>query len=275
MQINSISENIKPKILPYDRLQGHGRLKRGKIKEDALKPKIKAVKAQIRQDLLPVGKKYYQHLSTAKNPDYEDGLRTLPFESCLIHNKSHRIGKEKRGVLVVQTKPKWLTNLAVFEKDQEGSLLMKEVYGTNSFKASNNRKIKALDRFCNRYQPLYKQRKVTLLFLTFTNANKCKEWKIMMHIISEYFKREGNKILDYVWTAEVSENLHFHYHLCIAIDRVKWNKIPERLKFESLWGQRTEIDFVKKNVRHYMAKYFAKSNYRIEGIRSYGLSNLK
>jgi hypothetical protein len=48
--------------------------------------------------------------------------------------------------------------------------------------------------------------------------------------------------------------------------------IPEELKFEDLWGQRTEIDFVKKNIRHYMAKYFAKHNSRAIGRRSYGIS---
>jgi hypothetical protein len=86
-------------------------------------------------------------------------------------------------------------------------------------------------------------------------------------------KREGLNLRGFIWTAEISDNLHFHYHLCIAIDRVNWKTIPERLKFEKAWGQRTEIDFVKKNVRHYMAKYFAKCDARVLYKRSYGKSN--
>jgi hypothetical protein len=131
-----------------------------------------------------------------------------------------------------------------------------------------------LDNFCGHYQPLYSTKKVTLLFPTFTQANKANlAWKDMVENISLRFKRIGCPIRGYVWTAEISENLHFHYHICVAIDRVKWKKIPKQLKFESLWGKRTEIDFVKKNVRHYMAKYFAKHNYRITNQRSYGRSS--
>ena len=92
----------------------------------------------------------------------------------------------------------------------------------------------------------------------------------MIKIVKNYFDRYGTPVLDYIWTSEVSENNHWHYHLAIAIDRVKWKTIPKNFLFERLWGQRTEIDFVKKNIKHYMAKYFAKSNYRIEGMMSYG-----
>lgn len=237
-----------------------------RVKETHLKAHIQDIKQEIRVNNLEIGKPLYQHLNTRKNPLYEEGLKTLPFESCLIHDKSH---KNSRGFLV-QTAPKWLTDLGIWKKDEMGNLDLTEIYATNNQKSSNHRKIKALDGFCNFYQPLYKKKKVTLLFLTFTKANKCKDWKVMLNIIREYFKREGTPILDYVWTSEVSENLHWHYHIAIAINRVTWTTIPKRFFFEKLWGQRTEIDFVKKNIKHYMAKYFAKSNYRIEGLMSYG-----
>lgn len=249
-------------------------------KEDFIRGKCKEIKTAIKVKNLKESNRLYQHLNTTKNPNYEEGIRTIPFESCLIHDKSDRfrykIGqKNENGIplLRVQTLPKWLTNLSVWKKTNN-ELQMESIYTSNNFKSSNSRKIKALDKFCNKYQPLYQKRKATMLFLTFTRANYSKPWLIMMDIIKEYFNREGNPILDYIWTYEVSDKLHFHYHLCIAINRVSWKKIPKRYMFENLWGQRTEINFVKKNIKYYMSKYFAKSNYRIEGLRSYGMSKM-
>ena len=63
-------------------------------------------------------------------------------------------------------------------------------------------------------------------------------------------KRNNLELLDYLWIQEISEGLHFHYHLTIAIPRVSWKTIPNFLKMDSYWGQRTQIDFVKKNIRY-------------------------
>ena len=238
-----------------------------KVKETHLKAQIDALKRDIRNNNLEIGKPLYQHLNTRKNPSYEEGVKPLPFESCLIHDKSY---KNREGFLV-QTKPKWLTDLGVWKKDSQGNLDLTEIIQTNNHKASNNRKIKALDGFCDFYQPLWKSKKVTLLFLTFTRANFAKKSFVsMVKIVKNYFERNETAVLDYIWTCEVSENNHWHYHLAIAINRVKWKEIPKRFFFERLWGQRTEINFVKENIKYYMSKYFAKSNYRIEGLMSYG-----
>jgi len=238
-----------------------------KVKEWHLKAQGEAIKQEIRNNNLEIGKALYQHLSTKKNPLYEEGLQSLPFESCLIHDKAY---KNRTGFLA-QKSPKWLTDLGVWKKDSKGNLDLTEIYQTNNHKSSNFRKIKALDGFCDFYQPLWKSRKVTLLFLTFTRANHAnKSWHTMVKIVKNYFERNGTPVLDYLWTSEVSENNHWHYHLAIAINRVKWKEVPKRFFFERLWGQRTEINFVKKNIKYYMSKYFAKSNYRIEGLMSYG-----
>ncbi len=53
----------------------------------------------------------------------------------------------------------------------------------------------------------------------------------------------------YFWSLEVSSNLHLHYHLCVAIDRLNVKQLPKELKFDLLWGQRTEVKFIKKSVR--------------------------
>ncbi|NDF99355.1 MAG: hypothetical protein EB101_10640 [Chitinophagia bacterium] len=86
------------------------------------------------------------------------------------------------------------------------------------------------------------------------------------------FKRREVTFYGYVWTAEVSEKLMFHYHICVAVNRLelKGKKLPDWLKLDDVWGRRTGVEFVKRNVRHYMAKYFAKHNARVVGMRSYG-----
>jgi hypothetical protein len=96
----------------------------------------------------------------------------------------------------------------------------------------------------------------------------------MIEALQQRYKRHGKNILGYVWTLEVSENKHIHYHLAIATSRTNLQgaKLPKWMKADNIWGRRTGVEFVRKNIRHYMAKYFAKHNARIEGMRSYGMS---
>lgn len=236
----------------------------------------------------PSNGKHYSFLSRQRNPLYDQGLIPLEignpnnplFESCLNTIKSDNFRPKidhKPKEIYVKTQPKWFTNLLEHEYDKEtGELLAKGVYQTNDFKVSNGKKIKRLDQFCSYYQPMYKERKVTLWFLTFTRANFARlEWKQMNNIIRKYFKREGIDIRGFIWTYEISKDYHWHYHLCIATDRIniKGKGLPTKLKFDFLWGQRTELEFVKKDIRHYMAKYFSKCEYRLNnGSRSYGIS---
>jgi len=74
--------------------------------------------------------------------------------------------------------------------------------------------------------------------------------------------------------------------LCLVIDRVNYKKkkLPEAMKLEKLWGQRTQVRFVEKGIRRYLSKYFAKEQYRLCFInekgkflsfRSFGMSKLK
>jgi hypothetical protein len=96
----------------------------------------------------------------------------------------------------------------------------------------------------------------------------------LLKVLKTNLKRNDIQLLDYLWILEVSENLHAHYHLVICVPRMRFNKLPKFLKLESYWGQRTECDFVKKNIRHYLSKYFTKDkgNARIEGgLRHYGI----
>jgi len=213
----------------------------------------------------------FTHVHTVKNPAYKKGKIAVPFRSCHIHDKS----PDK----FIETEPKWLTRLGYSEVDTEtGEIIGHNSLETNNHKASNSRKIKALDKFCKEYQPQYEARKVSMLFYTFTQADKAKvDIKSCLTAIRERFRRRNKKIHGYIWTLEVSDKNHIHYHMALVTDRMsmKGQKMPTWLKADSIWGRRTGVEFVRKNIRHYMAKYFAKNSARVQGLRSYGVSYSK
>jgi flagellar biosynthesis protein FlhB len=123
--------------------------------------------------------------------------------------------------------------------------------------------------------PLYKKRQVSCFFITLTKANSSKlTIRQMLNLMKTYMNRLGWGVRGFVWVLEVSENLHMHYHVAIATNRVdlKGKKLPNLLQLERVWGCRTEIDFVKKNIEGYLRKYFAKNSYVAENFRSYGIS---
>lgn len=225
--------------------------------------------------MLKISKENWKFKNRVLNPEFEYGKKLLQvapqtplFDSCLIHDNADKL-------VMVKTAPKWLTNMTYQECDTEtGELGGYHDYETNEIKQGNGRKIKALDAFCDHYQPLYSQRKVSLMFHTFTRANHANTtFRRMVDNVKQHYKRNLSRpVKGLIWVSEISENLHWHYHLCVAVDRMKLKQIPEELKFEDLWGQRTEVEFVKKNVRRYMAKYFAKHQSRIMNTRAYGKS---
>jgi hypothetical protein len=215
--------------------------------------------------------KQFSFLKRTRNDQYEASLIPLPLRSCLLLHKS--------DYLLVRTQPKWFTDLMCENYDtNSGELLSYEVHQTNDFKRSNNGKIKALNKFCNHFQPLYRKRQVSLLFYTLTTANQSASTiSGIIDVLKMRLKRKKQPLLGYIWTSEVSENLHWHYHLCIAVNRldIVGKSLPDHLKLDSVWEAICQVEFVKKNVKYYLSKYFAKHNYRINGIRSYGISKIK
>lgn len=188
-------------------------------------------------------------------------------------------GKEQinQRLFFIKTQPSSLTELQVRELDTDtGEIdILLQPHITNEFKAANNRKKIVLNKFCDFYEPIYKQKKITMLFMTFTRLTHS---KILFSDLIDDIKYHLIKQLDrpvrgYFWALEVSEKYHLHYHLCVAIDRLTVKKIPKELKFEKLWGQRTQVTFIKKSVRGYLSKYLAKDSYRVVGLRSYGKSS--
>jgi hypothetical protein len=216
-------------------------------------------------------KKSYRYLSRHSNPNFDNGVKILPLRSCLIHDNS-AVFRAKE--IHVKTEPKWFTDLwCDIVQMNSGEIIGSEIYTTNEIKSSNARKIKRLDAFCSHFQPLYERKDISMLFFTLTLANQSKMTiSGIVDVIKKRCKRRGITFHGYIWTSEISETLHWHYHLAVSIDRINIRGIgiPTWLKLESVWGARTQIEFVRKNIRHYMAKYFAKENARIIGARSFG-----
>lgn len=239
----------------------------------------KSVQTLTQETDYQVLKKGYTFLKRYRNEKYDQGIKALPLRTCLKHHNSDRF-----STLKVKTQPKWNTDLLLSDIDtQTGEITNTSIYTTNEFKQSNSRKIRAIASFCNHFQPLYKQRKVSMLFYTLTIAEHGAPIADVMNAFKKRCIRNGKPILGYVWISEVSEALHWHYHIAIAIDRinVKGQNLPEYLKLDNLWHVGTAVEFVRKNIKHYMSKYFAKNHYRmlaedLKGapkiIRAYGKS---
>jgi hypothetical protein len=211
---------------------------------------------------------HFSHLRTYRNTNYENGLLKLPLRTCLKGNNA--------PVFLVKTEPKWYTDLLHTKVDSDtGEIIGTDVYSTCDLKKSNRRKIKAVDKFCDHFQPLYRKKKVSLMFATLTIANESEtNIRDLINNFKKRLKRKKINLYGYLWISEVSPDLHWHYHLIFSIDRlnIKGGFLPDYLKLDNLWGSRCQMEFVKKDVRFYLSQYFKKNNYRIEGKRSYGMT---
>lgn len=215
----------------------------------------------------------YRFKSRGKNPDWSVE-KLISLRSCHIHNNADRNEPE----FFISEIPKWLT---VLEKpvavDTGSGEIIYEDYQTDDFKASRNRKIKTVVKFCDFYEPLYRRRKVSLLFHTFTRIDYSKkDMRTMVDCAKSRYESLGWPIRGYLWALENKKNeklqYHIHYHLVVAVDRVRITEIPAALKFEDLWGQRTGVEFITKSIRRYLSKYLYKSDAKLLGKRSYSIS---
>lgn len=220
-------------------------------------------------DIQTVSKGFW-FLSRFPNPEYDSGLKVVPLRSCLLHNNDDR-----NSAWILKTKPKWFTNLLQtdFERNT-GEILGQSVYRTDDLTSGNNRKIKAVNRFVEHFKEPYRKRKVSMFFMTFTLANQANvSIRQCMDAFQKRIKRAGNKLHGYIWVLEVSDNLHVHYHALVATDRIncKGGSLPDYFKMQDVWGARTQVEFIRKNVRYYLANYFTKNKNRIVGKRQYGM----
>ena len=230
----------------------------------------------------------FRHVRTSKNANW--GASALkPLRSCLLNNNAefvrHYFVQKYRftkwqirylenfepTVYNICRTPKYLSTFAYFDYDQETGEEHLKYYETDDLKGANSRKIKAIDKFSNYYHPLYKSKEISLLFHTFTRVQQSSTtMRRVLDNIKNRYHSLGYPIRGYLWILEVSENDHIHYHLTIAIDRIQVKKMPEELKFNGLWGQRTQVKFVKRSVRGYLKKYLSKDRSKVLKMRNYG-----
>ena len=216
----------------------------------------------------------YSFQSCTRNPDFQGGI-LVPFIPCQEYNNSshnindgHIIYDHVFGV--VETTPKWITTLL----RSDGFF-----YKTDNLKGSKSRKVLACERFFNFYEPLYQKRKVSLLLFTFSRANFARlDIKTVLEVLKKRVRSLKWHWRAYMWVFEIAANpkfkggFHLHYHLVIALDRIEIEKFPEKMKLSALWGQRVQVQFIKKSLKSYMSKYLYKSEGKVNGYRSYQVS---
>lgn len=217
----------------------------------------------------------YVHKKTRKNPEWSPE-KLISLRSCLLRNNAEKENPE----FFVSKIPKWLTTLERPDCIDTGTGEIIYVdYETDDFKASKNRKIKTVEKFCDYYEPLYRSRKVSLLFHTFTRIDYAKtDMRRMLDNVKYHYEALKRPIRGYLWALELKANenmdggFHIHYHLVVAIARLNVKEIPEELKFQDLWGQRTGVEFIKRSVRGYLSKYLYKSDAKLLSRRAYAIS---
>ena len=187
--------------------------------------------------------------SRRQNKNYLPGLvNPVDAGSASFLSNIHDNSEISQRPFIIKTEPKWLTELVNKETG--------EVYTCTDFSSAAGRKYKVVNDFCATYSATYRKHEVSLLFHTFTAVNLSNYDGIsgILNPIKYRYESIQRPLLGYVWVLECSRNLHVHYHLCTAVNRLTVKKIPNELKFEGLWGARTGVEFVKGDVNSYMQK---------------------
>ena len=202
--------------------------------------------------------------------------------SCHLLNNAEKISRE----YLVQTEPKWNTQMKVSGLDKTtGEFIPElEIYNTNDLKAGKFRQISAAKKFCVNIKNLQKQKQGSILLHTFTRLNEADcDIRSVIDILKARYKSIGRKIRGYFWVLEVEPNevlgFHLHYHLVVFVDRlnIKGGKMPEALKLNDVWGQRTRVEFLQKSLEGYLLGYLSKGDARLKDakgkkIRMFGSS---
>lgn len=222
----------------------------------------------------------YEHLYTAKNPSWGSELRYLFIEHNLhakVSAKALKTGVSGESLLQVSTSPKYLSWGKKLVLDTCTGEVISETYESDSEKKKRGRKVGKLREFDSVYLPIYREKKVSLLFITLTLASGSNNTiSGLMKALKQRALRNDSKVLGYVWVSEVSlkYGTHWHYHLLVAIERLEVQRLPSWLKLEALWGKRTECKFVRRSgASIYLSKYLSKDSGSICDMRSYGASS--
>ena len=125
---------------------------------------------------------------------------------------------------------------------------------------------KKIKQFFNFYSEKYKNKEISMLFLTLTKAdNNSFNIRRFLWNYKRNLERHGIKVRGYFWVMEMGEKGMLHYHIALATDRIEVKELPEFLKPDKVgyWKAMTRVEFARKDLRYYLAKYFRKSGVRV------------
>jgi len=179
------------------------------------------------------------------------------------------------GELAKGNKPRLYKNLKkpkhILTFSQEGVGVENE---TNNLLLLLQRRKGRFREFFNIFEPLYKQRKISFLIITLTtpytledvknNKKLAKELRDLFRTFWNSYRRRHlrklNKVYGFLKLIDVGEQGEkLHFHLVVAIPRVRFHKIPDWLKPDKgLWEWLSQVQFIRKSVRGYLAKYLGK-----------------
>jgi len=257
---NSTSSVVPQKVRPRTQYQFIRRFENPKYYEsrEEIRNRVKVPLSGLEIGGHPSGLSYKHNNVTAKSG----------------RNHGHRM--METPPMIMSREPKYITELLKTESDPNtGEMIRSDIIETNDTYARIKRRRRALKSFTDYFEPLFRRRKVTLLFITFTIAN---ENGVTLRSVIDQFKkrcrRNGYPCHGYFWVMEISEDLHVHYHGVFAIDRInlRGKKLPEWMKLDGLWGASTKVVMVTYTIEHYLGKYMLKGHDKIEGKRMYGRS---
>ena len=141
---------------------------------------------------------------------------------------------------------------------------------------SYGRLLNGVNTFQNETKILFRDKKITILFVTLTDASYNGNIRDFINAYSKRLKRNSVSVFGYVWVAEISKKGHFHYHIAIATSRISVTSLPAFLRPDHLHDGVTNVCFVKKSIGQYLKKYITKggeNRFRlVRGTRNYGKS---
>jgi len=173
-----------------------------------------------------------------------------------------------------------------FEDGEEDGEVEIDEEGVCDLYLSLLRRKKRFDEFFRVFEPLYRKRLISMLFATLTTPYTLQEikrdenleqllrlkWKVFWKAYRQRLKRHAGYVHGYLKLADVgAEGQKLHWHIAIAIPRIKVKKIPDWMKpDERLWEWRTGVEFIRKSVKGYLANYLGKPMFDLpRGWRSY------
>ena len=163
---------------------------------------------------------------------------------------------------------KWTTEFTNFKTG--------EVLTSTDAGRSYGRLLNGVNQFHNETKALFKDKKISILFVTLTDAAANSNIRGFIDAYNKRLVRNGVFVFGSVWVAEISKKGHFHYHIAIATSRIRCNSHPSWLRPDALHDGITNVSFVKKSIGAYMKKYMTKDGVNrfrlVRGTRNYGKS---